>query len=84
MATFYPRARIPPSKRPDGEFPTNEGVTSDLQRNLVTLRNPQYPDQHNILLCLPALDLYKNQGPGKDDPDGWIDFGLHHETARVA
>ncbi|KAM3506114.1 hypothetical protein MY10362_002558 [Beauveria mimosiformis] len=83
MATFDLRARLPPPKHPDGGFPSSEGVTSD-QRNLVTLRHPQYLDQHNILLFLPALDLHKKQGSDKDGLAGRIDFGLHHETARVA
>ncbi|KAM3512716.1 hypothetical protein MY11210_003669 [Beauveria gryllotalpidicola] len=71
---------------PDGGFLSSEGVTSDLQRTPVTLRHPGYPDQHNILLILPAFDLHKKKDSDNDgsDNDGRIDFGLHHETARVA
>lgn len=86
MATFDLRARLPPPKHPDGGLTSSQGIFSDLQRNRVTLRHPQYPDQHNILLILPALDLHKKQDSNKDgsDNDGRKDFGLHHETARVA
>ncbi|KAK8145617.1 hypothetical protein G3M48_004206 [Beauveria asiatica] len=81
MATpFDLRARLPSPKHPDGGLLSSKGVTSDFQRTPVTLRHPGYPDQHNILLVFPALDLHKQDS----DNDGRIDFGLHHETARVA
>lgn len=58
---------------PDGKIASATTATSGV----VTFRHPGYPDNDNILLFLPALDTC-------DESDDAGQFGLHHETARVA
>jgi hypothetical protein len=53
--------------------PTHQDGGKDIPDDVtctVTFRHPGYPDEHNIIMILPALD--HAQG------------GIHHETALIA
>jgi hypothetical protein len=59
--------------RPPFAAPTHQDGGKDIADDVtctVTFRHPGYPDEHNIIMVLPALD----------DAQG----GLHHETALIA
>jgi hypothetical protein len=59
--------------RPPFAAPTHQDGGKDIPDDVtctVTFRHPGYPDEHNIIMVLPALD----------DAQG----GLHHETALIA
>ena len=59
--------------RPSFATPTHQDGGKDIPDDVtctVTFRHPGYPDEHNIIMVLPALD----------DPEG----GIHYETALIA
>jgi hypothetical protein len=59
--------------RPPFAAPTHQDGGKDIPDDVtctVTFRDPGYPDEHNIIMVLPALD----------DAQG----GIHHETALIA
>lgn len=59
--------------RPPFAAPTHQDGGKDIPEDVtctVTFRHPGYPDEHNIIMVLPALD----------DVQG----GVHHETALIA
>jgi hypothetical protein len=59
--------------RPHFAAPTHQDGGKDIPDDVtctMTFRHPGYPDEHNIIMVLPALD----------DAQG----GIHHETALIA
>lgn len=59
--------------RPPFAAPTHQDGGEKIPEDVtctVTFRHPGYPDEHNIIMVLPALD----------DVQG----GVHHETALIA
>jgi hypothetical protein len=59
--------------RPPFDTPTHRDGGKDIPDDVtctVTFRHPGHPDEHNIIVVLPALD----------DAQG----GIHHETALIA